>query len=77
MQPTGALGTMAAVAGISEAVYGASAQSRSEAGTAWKLQAEQRSRFAVNWRGTSSACTDSARACARAVIGREEPDPSS
>ena len=70
--------TMAAVAGISEGQCTAHlAQSRSEAAPRGNFQAEQRSPFRRETGGHRRPVSESARACARALIGREEPDPSS
>src|SRR5882724_3539893 len=52
------------------------ARSRSEAAPRGNLQAEQRSPFRRETGGHRRPVSESARACARAVIGREEPDPS-
>jgi hypothetical protein len=53
------------------------ARSRSEAAPRGNLQAEQRSPFCRETGGHRRPVSEFARACARAVIGREEPDPSS
>jgi hypothetical protein len=70
--------SMAAVAGISEASVRRIWHGHGlEAAPRGNLQAEQGSPFRRETGGHRRPVSESARACARAVIGREEPDPRS